>query len=79
MPPYIKTSLHATAIKGYFYFFLYHILIFHPLLPMCFPAAMVVLTRTPSVEVGFLQEPTLHCQFAVDHKLPNATVSLWHS
>lgn len=37
-------------------------------------AAMVVLTRTPSVEVGFLKEPELHCQFAVDHKLPNATV-----
>uniref|UniRef100_A0A671KVQ9 Tapasin-related protein-like n=1 Tax=Sinocyclocheilus anshuiensis TaxID=1608454 RepID=A0A671KVQ9_9TELE len=37
-------------------------------------AAMVVLTRTPSVEVGFLKEPNLHCQFAVDHKLPNATV-----
>lgn len=41
---------------------------------MCFPAAMVVLTRTPSVEVGFLKEPNLHCQFAVDHKLPNVTV-----
>lgn len=37
-------------------------------------AAMVVLTRTPSVEVGFLKEPNLHCQFSVDHKLPNATV-----
>uniref|UniRef100_A0A8C1SLP5 Ig-like domain-containing protein n=1 Tax=Cyprinus carpio TaxID=7962 RepID=A0A8C1SLP5_CYPCA len=37
-------------------------------------AAMVVLTRTPSVEVGFLKEPNMHCQFAVDHKLPNATV-----
>ncbi|ROK28211.1 Tapasin-related protein [Anabarilius grahami] len=37
-------------------------------------AAMVVLTRTPTVEVGFLKEPNLHCQFAVDHKLPNATV-----
>ncbi|RXN32128.1 tapasin-related -like protein [Labeo rohita] len=37
-------------------------------------AAMVVLTRTPAVEVGFLKEPNLHCQFAVDHKLPNATV-----
>ncbi|XP_055052539.2 tapasin-related protein isoform X2 [Misgurnus anguillicaudatus] len=37
-------------------------------------AAMVVLTRTPSVEVGFLKEPTLHCQFAVDHKNPNVTV-----
>ncbi|XP_073674108.1 tapasin-related protein-like [Garra rufa] len=37
-------------------------------------AAMVVLTRTPSVEVGFLKEPILHCQYAVDHKLPNATV-----
>ncbi|KAF4104137.1 tapasin-related protein [Onychostoma macrolepis] len=37
-------------------------------------AAMVVLTRTPSVEVGFLKEPNLHCQFTVDHKLPNTTV-----
>ncbi|XP_067306768.1 tapasin-related protein-like [Pseudorasbora parva] len=37
-------------------------------------AAMVVLTRTPSVVVGFLKEPNLHCQFAVDHKLPNVTV-----
>ncbi|XP_051966787.1 tapasin-related protein-like [Xyrauchen texanus] len=37
-------------------------------------AAMVVLTRTPSVEVGFLKEPTLHCQFAVDHKLANVTL-----
>ncbi|KAI2656262.1 Tapasin-related protein [Labeo rohita] len=25
-------------------------------------------------QVGFLKEPNLHCQFAVDHKLPNATV-----
>ncbi|XP_051535942.1 tapasin-related protein-like [Myxocyprinus asiaticus] len=37
-------------------------------------AAMVVLTRTPSVEVGFLKETTLHCQFAVDHKLANVSV-----
>ncbi|XP_056329688.1 tapasin-related protein isoform X2 [Danio aesculapii] len=37
-------------------------------------AAMVVLTRTPSVEVGFLKEPELHCQFAVDDKLPKVTV-----
>ncbi|XP_065137226.1 tapasin-related protein-like isoform X2 [Paramisgurnus dabryanus] len=37
-------------------------------------AAMVILTRTPSVEVGFLKEPTLHCQFAVDHKNANVTV-----
>nr|XP_021328619.1 tapasin-related protein-like isoform X2 [Danio rerio] len=37
-------------------------------------AAMVILTRTPSVEVGFSKEPELHCQFAVDHKLPKATV-----
>uniref|UniRef100_A0A8C2KEJ1 Ig-like domain-containing protein n=1 Tax=Cyprinus carpio TaxID=7962 RepID=A0A8C2KEJ1_CYPCA len=37
-------------------------------------AAMVVLTRTPSVKVGFLKEPNLHCLFAVDHKLPHATV-----
>ncbi len=52
----------------------YLISVFHCLLHMCFPAAMVVLTRTPSVEVGFLKEPNLHCQFSVDHKLPNATV-----
>ncbi|XP_065137225.1 tapasin-related protein-like [Paramisgurnus dabryanus] len=37
-------------------------------------AVMVVLTRTPSVEVGFLKEPTLDCQFAVDHKNANVTV-----
>ncbi|TRY64721.1 hypothetical protein DNTS_017754 [Danionella cerebrum] len=37
-------------------------------------AAMVLVSQTLSVEVGLLQEPELHCQFAVDHKLPNATV-----
>ncbi|KAF4094679.1 tapasin-related protein-like isoform X2 [Onychostoma macrolepis] len=37
-------------------------------------AVMFVLTRTPSVEVGFLKEPNLHCQFGVDHKLPHVTV-----
>ncbi|XP_051963174.1 tapasin-related protein-like [Xyrauchen texanus] len=37
-------------------------------------AAMVVYTQTPSVEVGFLKEPILHCQFAVDHKQANVTV-----
>nr|XP_055052529.1 tapasin-related protein-like isoform X2 [Misgurnus anguillicaudatus] len=37
-------------------------------------AVMVVLTQTPSVEVGFLKEPTLDCQFAVDHKNANVTV-----
>ncbi|KAJ8369259.1 hypothetical protein SKAU_G00092870 [Synaphobranchus kaupii] len=31
---------------------------------------MLVLTRTPSVEVGLLREQTLHCQFAVDHRQP---------
>ncbi len=41
----------------------YLISVFHCLLHVCFPAAMVVLTRTPSVEVGFLKEPNLHCQF----------------
>ncbi|KAL0185073.1 hypothetical protein M9458_020769, partial [Cirrhinus mrigala] len=35
---------------------------------------MVILTRTPSVEVGLLKEPNLDCRFAVDHKLPDATV-----
>ncbi|XP_043086452.1 tapasin-related protein-like [Puntigrus tetrazona] len=37
-------------------------------------AAMFLLTRTPSVEVGFLKEPTLHCQYGVDHDLPRVTV-----
>ncbi|RXN12443.1 tapasin-related -like protein [Labeo rohita] len=37
-------------------------------------AAMVILTRTPSVEVGLLKEPNLDCRFAVDHKLPHVTV-----
>ncbi|XP_056613059.1 tapasin-related protein-like [Triplophysa dalaica] len=37
-------------------------------------AGMVILTRTPSAEVGFLTEPTLDCQFAVDHKQANLTV-----
>ncbi|KAL4647547.1 tapasin-related protein-like [Arapaima gigas] len=37
-------------------------------------AVMVVLTRSPSVEVGLLKDPTLHCQFAVDHKKPDLTV-----
>ncbi|KAI7800430.1 tapasin-related protein-like [Triplophysa rosa] len=37
-------------------------------------AVMAVLTRTPSVEVGLLKEPTLHCQFAVDHKKANVRV-----
>lgn len=41
---------------------------------MCLPAGMVILTRTPSAEVGFLKEPTLDCQFAVDHKQANVTV-----
>ncbi|KAI7800644.1 hypothetical protein IRJ41_008339 [Triplophysa rosa] len=37
-------------------------------------AGMIILTQTPSAEVGFLKEPTLHCQFAVDHKQANVTV-----
>ncbi|XP_072548126.1 tapasin-related protein [Salminus brasiliensis] len=37
-------------------------------------AAMVVLTRTPKVVVGFMKDQTLHCQFAVDHKQANVTV-----
>ncbi|XP_056613099.1 tapasin-related protein-like [Triplophysa dalaica] len=37
-------------------------------------AVMAVLTRTPYVEVGLLKEPTLHCQFAVDHKKANVRV-----
>lgn len=41
---------------------------------MCLPAVMAVLTRTPSVAVGLLKEPTLHCQFAVDHKKANVRV-----
>ncbi|KAJ8256410.1 hypothetical protein COCON_G00185620 [Conger conger] len=34
-------------------------------------AAMLVLTRTPAVDVGLLREQVLHCQFAVDHKAPD--------
>lgn len=37
-------------------------------------AGMLVLTSTPSVQVGLLKEQTLHCQFAVDHKSPDVTV-----
>ncbi|XP_018606086.1 tapasin-related protein [Scleropages formosus] len=37
-------------------------------------AVMVVLTRSPSMEVGLLKDPALHCQFAVDHKRPDLTV-----
>ncbi|KAL1267314.1 hypothetical protein QQF64_032677 [Cirrhinus molitorella] len=37
-------------------------------------AAMVVLTQTPSMDVGLLKEPNLDCRFAVDHKVPHATV-----
>ncbi|XP_052471733.1 tapasin-related protein isoform X1 [Carassius gibelio] len=37
-------------------------------------AVMVVLTQTPSVKVRLSKEPNLHCKFAVDHKLPHATV-----
>ncbi|XP_064158158.1 tapasin-related protein [Anguilla rostrata] len=31
---------------------------------------MLVLTQTPSVEVGLLREQILHCQFVVDHARP---------
>ncbi|XP_028818944.1 tapasin-related protein [Denticeps clupeoides] len=41
-------------------------------------AAMVVLTYTPSVNVGMLQEKTLNCQFEVDHKSPNLAVEWRH-
>ncbi|KAL7848822.1 hypothetical protein SRHO_G00204450 [Serrasalmus rhombeus] len=37
-------------------------------------AAMVVVTRTPSVAVGLMKDQTLHCQFAVDHKQASMTV-----
>ncbi|XP_066519925.1 tapasin-related protein [Hoplias malabaricus] len=37
-------------------------------------AAMVILTRTPSVDVGLARDQTLNCQFEVDHKHPNMTV-----
>ncbi|XP_007246004.2 tapasin-related protein [Astyanax mexicanus] len=37
-------------------------------------AAMVILTRTPKVVVGLMKDPTLSCQFAVDHKQANMTV-----
>ncbi|XP_030633458.1 tapasin-related protein-like [Chanos chanos] len=42
-------------------------------------AVMLVLTRTPAVQVGLLKEQKLHCQFAVDHKLPNLTVEWRHT
>lgn len=74
MYTYLKKNTKTTVVKGlYFYFFPNHVL-FHSVFLMCFQAAMVVLTRTPSVKVGFLKEPNLHCLFAVDHKLPHATV-----
>lgn len=38
---------------------------------------MVLMTRSPSVQVGLQKEPILHCQFAVDHKVPHLTVE-WH-
>lgn len=37
-------------------------------------ATMVVLTRTPVIQVGLMKEQILHCQFAVDHKQASATV-----
>ncbi|MCI4385832.1 hypothetical protein PGIGA_G00055270 [Pangasianodon gigas] len=41
-------------------------------------AAMVVLTRTPIIQVGLMKEQTLHCQFAVDHKQASVTVEWTH-
>ncbi|XP_068601641.1 tapasin-related protein [Brachionichthys hirsutus] len=40
-------------------------------------AAMVIKTTTPSVKVRLGAQQSLHCQFALDHKLPNLTVE-WH-
>uniref|UniRef100_A0AAZ3PFE9 Ig-like domain-containing protein n=1 Tax=Oncorhynchus tshawytscha TaxID=74940 RepID=A0AAZ3PFE9_ONCTS len=42
-----------------------------------FFTVMVLMTRSPSVRVGLQKETTLHCQFAVDHKVPHLTVE-WH-
>uniref|UniRef100_A0A4W5KDP9 Immunoglobulin V-set domain-containing protein n=1 Tax=Hucho hucho TaxID=62062 RepID=A0A4W5KDP9_9TELE len=44
---------------------------------LCTSAVMVLMTRSPPVRVGLQKEPTLHCQFAVDHKAPHLTVK-WH-
>ncbi|XP_028973495.2 tapasin-related protein-like [Esox lucius] len=40
-------------------------------------AVMVLMTRSPSVWVGLQEKETLHCEFAVDHKVPDLTVE-WH-
>ncbi|XP_076129150.1 tapasin-related protein-like isoform X2 [Alosa pseudoharengus] len=40
-------------------------------------AVMMVLSHTPSVEVGLMKEQTLNCEFAVDHKSAHLTVE-WH-
>ncbi|XP_031429312.2 tapasin-related protein-like isoform X2 [Clupea harengus] len=40
-------------------------------------AVMMVLSNTPSVEIGLLKEQTLNCEFALDHKSPGLTVE-WH-
>nr|XP_023648403.1 tapasin-related protein-like isoform X1 [Paramormyrops kingsleyae] len=37
-------------------------------------AVMLVLTRSPAVTSALMRDPTLHCQFAVDHKQPDLTV-----
>ncbi|XP_062408064.1 tapasin-related protein [Sardina pilchardus] len=37
-------------------------------------AVMVVLTNTPSVDVGLMKEQTLNCEYAVDHKSAHLTV-----
>ncbi|XP_062406630.1 tapasin-related protein-like [Sardina pilchardus] len=40
-------------------------------------AVMMVLTNTPSLEVGLMKEQSLNCEFAVDHKSAHLTVE-WH-
>ncbi|XP_062406827.1 tapasin-related protein-like [Sardina pilchardus] len=40
-------------------------------------AVMMVLTHTPSLEVGLMKEQSLNCEFAVDHKSAHLTVE-WH-
>ncbi|XP_076138176.1 tapasin-related protein [Alosa pseudoharengus] len=37
-------------------------------------AVMVVLSNTPSVDVGLMKEQTLNCEYAVDHKSAHLTV-----
>ncbi|KAM9358715.1 tapasin-related protein-like isoform 2-T2 [Symphorus nematophorus] len=40
-------------------------------------AVMVIKTQTPSVRSGLGAQQKLHCQFAVDHQVPDITVE-WH-